>query len=101
LVDSDAFTQYLASIYWTFETLTTVGYGDITPGTSSERVLTVIWMLVGVAFYSFTIGNLSSILADMDRRSQILKNKLTAFNNFASRVKLSDMIRLKIQNFFE
>jgi len=51
---------------------------------------------VGVGFYSFTIGNLSTILAHIDRRSQALKNKLTAFNNFALKVKLPEFLRLKV-----
>ena len=49
---------YITSIYWTFTTLTTVGYGDITPYTIIEKLLALCWMVFGVGFYSFTIGNL-------------------------------------------
>lgn len=72
----------MASFYWAFQTITTVGYGDINAETPGERVLAIIWMIVGVGFYSFTIGNLSSILADMDRRSLILKVSLSFRANY-------------------
>lgn len=65
--DSDG-SKYIASIYWSLTTLTTIGFGDITPGTSLERFFTIIWMMFGVGFYSFTIGSLSSVLSSMDTR---------------------------------
>lgn len=73
LIDSDPFTQYIASYYWAFQTLTTVGYGDIHPVTSTERIIGITWMITGVGFYSFTIGNLSNILANIDKRALKLK----------------------------
>ena len=101
LVDADAWTQYLASYYWASQTLTTVGYGDISAETATERILAILWMIVGVGFYSFTIGNLSSFLADSDRRSLALQNKLMAFNTFAKNARLSEFVRQKIQTFYE
>ncbi len=37
-------------IYWAVVTMTTVGYGDITPKTPKGKVLTVCVMLVGIGF---------------------------------------------------
>jgi len=101
LVDAGAWTQYVASFYWASQTLTTVGFGDIAPGTPVERIIAILWMIVGVGVYSFTIGNLSSLLSNMDRRATILKKKISTFNNFASKVKIPDFLRLKVQRFFE
>jgi voltage-gated potassium channel len=38
------------SIYWSFITVTTVGYGDIPPKNSGGRVLSILIALVGVTF---------------------------------------------------
>ena len=62
LIDDDYLTKYLSSVYWAFQTLTTVGYGDISAHTNLEICLSLAWMIFGVGFYSFTIGNLSSII---------------------------------------
>ena len=58
LQDSDNFTQYITAMYWAFQTLTTVGYGDVYGKTTLERVYCCLWMIFGVAFYSLTIGYL-------------------------------------------
>ena len=63
MVDAGNSVLYLASIYWAFTTLTTVGYGDINSYTVTEQIVAIIWMCFGVAFYSFTIGNLTSLVS--------------------------------------
>lgn len=78
LRDASPVRQYIAGYYWALQTLTTVGYGDIHPYTSLERIIAIAWMLSGVGFYSFTIGNLSNILSNIDKRALILK---VNFNN--------------------
>jgi hyperpolarization activated cyclic nucleotide-gated potassium channel 2 len=64
--------QYLGSLYWALQTLTTVGFGDICAIRTTEKVITIFWMIFGIGFYSFTIGNLSQIIASIDTRSEIL-----------------------------
>ena len=38
-------------MYYTAETMTTVGYGDITPASDSERIVLFFLMILGGAFY--------------------------------------------------
>ena len=71
-MDSDSSVQYLASVYWALQTLTTVGFGDINAYTVTEKITAIVWMISGIGFYSFTIGNLSQIIASIDIRQEIL-----------------------------
>jgi hypothetical protein len=88
-------------MYWAFQTLTTVGYGDVTGRTTMERVYCLLWMIFGVAFYSFTIGNLQSIISTIDVKASELAAKLNTLTGFAKRTKLPDHIVLKIKRFLE
>lgn len=43
-------------IYWAVATVTTVGYGDITPKNTEGKVVAILLMLVGIGFTSLLIG---------------------------------------------
>lgn len=58
-------------------------------------------MIVGVNFYSFTIGNVSSIIASMDNKAALLNSKLNTLNEYALKYNLPVSTQTKIKNFFE
>jgi len=43
-------------VYWAITTMTTVGYGDITPKTTEGKVIAVLVMLVGIGTATLVIG---------------------------------------------
>ena len=48
---SAGFDGYVNALYFTVSTLTTTGYGDITPTTTGGKLLAVLIMVVGVALF--------------------------------------------------
>jgi len=75
-IDSSNFQIYILSFYWTLMTVTTVGYGDVSAGTTPERIYNLFIMSFGVLMYSFAIGSLSSIVATMDAKNEEMNQKL-------------------------
>lgn len=67
--------NYFDALYFTTATMTTVGYGDITPVTNLGKVLAICFMLSGTAiFVSFT-AILSTSIMDIEMRAEF--NKLS------------------------
>jgi voltage-gated potassium channel len=54
------FTSIPQSIYWAIVTLTTVGYGDITPVTVSGKMMASIIMIIGYSIIAVPTGIVSS-----------------------------------------
>ena len=68
---------YIISLYFTVTTIVTVGYGDITPKNSGERIICVLLMLIGVISFSIGTGILSSIIANYDTALAKLEEKMS------------------------
>jgi voltage-gated potassium channel len=63
---TDGLTHYLRALYWCVTTLATVGYGDLTPTANAQLVYTMVVMFLGVVVYGYVIGNVTSLLANID-----------------------------------
>jgi len=57
--------EYHTSFYWTFTTVTTVGYGDYSPSTDEGRVVYYITALTGISVLGIIIGELGSRLVEL------------------------------------
>lgn len=79
---ADEWGAYLRSLYWCISTLTTIGYGDITPHTNAQVIYAMVVMIFGVGMYGYVIANISTIITNLQpARTRYLANmeKLGAF----------------------
>ena len=79
---------YIRAFYFTVTTITTVGFGDISPSTNMEMVFGIIVMISGVIAFSYATGALSSILSNMDDRQAKLKNKIDVLDGIKDTYKI-------------
>jgi Cyclic nucleotide-binding domain/Ion transport protein len=81
-VTDDHFTNYLRSFYWTITTVTTTGYGDITPKTNAQTVYAACTMIVGAGIYATVVGNVASILARVDGARTAFQDRLEQLTTY-------------------
>ena len=96
-IDISNMELYTISFYWTLTTVTTVGYGDISAGTTSERVFNLFIMSFGVLLYSFAIGSLSSIVSTMDQQTEEMNQKLQILSSIKKEFNLNQGIYDKVR----
>lgn len=65
----NGFTSIPTSVYWAIVTLTTVGYGDISPQTPLGQVLASVVMILGYSILAVPTGIVTVELARESRRS--------------------------------
>ena len=95
--DSANYEIYMASLYFVQSTITTVGYGDIVPGTTTERWFALLIMIVGVITYSFAVGSLSTLISSLDSREAILKEKMNVLQNIRKEYDISTDLYMKLR----
>ncbi len=68
------------SIYFSVMTMSTVGYGDLTPTTDASKIFTVLFTVFSVgAFVTFTAKFLNIIFENSKHKSIRIKNKWNHF----------------------
>lgn len=68
----NGFSSIPRSIYWTIVTITTVGYGDITPHTSLGQIIASLVMLTGYSIIAVPTGIFTAELAHQMQRERNL-----------------------------
>ena len=94
------------SSYYALTTLSTVGYGDYYPISNLERIIAVVIMLGGVAFFSYIMGNFIEIISNFDSkmgvvdRSADLHNWLILLQRYAKDQPLPKPLTAQIEQNF-
>jgi len=72
--------RYILSLFWAVQTLTSIGYGNISPFTPGEWwVASVIMLLAGI-MWAYVIGGLVSVVAGMNKRAELYGERLDQAN---------------------
>jgi len=68
---NSALAEFPDALWWALVTVTTVGYGDITPITGWGRVAGVFLMLIGIGLFSALAANMASVFMRSDSREEV------------------------------
>ena len=83
---------YMVGIYFIPTTVTTVGYGDITPMNNIERGFCSVLMFIGVISFSVATGALGSLIATQENAQAKLLEKMMLLKKIRRQYKLSDKL---------
>ncbi len=68
--EASGFSSIPVSVYWAIVTMTTVGYGDITPITVPGQLLAAVLMVTGYSILAVPTGIVSVEIAEASKRKQ-------------------------------
>jgi voltage-gated potassium channel len=81
------------ALWWAAQTVTTVGYGDVTPKNTSGRIIAVVVMFWGVAFLAILTASIASAFISARERTRAVADAVdAAADQAAEDVRMDDVV---------
>jgi len=96
----NTFDSYIASWYFSVMTMSTIGYGDISPVTSAERIVACIMMLVGAGIYAYVVGSITSTVQTMEAGVRKYQELMDQLNQFLEENQVDTSLRVQARAYF-
>lgn len=100
-LDAPPDVQYLYSMYWALTTLTTVGYGDITPTNNTERTYTAVSLLIGALVFGYMLSSIGSLVSALDRQAALSEEKMDAIKEYMRWRHLPRDLTIRMRRYYE
>ena len=71
VLDHDEYPNIWRGMWWALQTVTTVGYGDVTPTHTSGRIVAAFVMLQGIAFVAILVAAITSTFVARAEREEV------------------------------
>ncbi|GAB5367418.1 hypothetical protein AAMO2058_001228400 [Amorphochlora amoebiformis] len=101
LENENAATKYVTSLYWAITTLTTVGYGDISPVNNDERAWVMIYMMINLGMTSYLIGNMTALISKPDSVTAQFREHLDDVSKFMKKTNVPVELRRQVIGFIQ
>jgi len=99
--DNDTLTIYIKSIYWVITTMTTVGYGDITPTSNIQLMYAIFVMILGVGTYGYIIANIANLLGNIDTARMDFSRKMAVIDAFLAYRAIPDHLEKRMRDYYK
>jgi hyperpolarization activated cyclic nucleotide-gated potassium channel 2 len=92
---------YVTALYFTFTTMTTVGYGDILPNSTSSRMYVTFTMILSCGIFAYTLGSIGSLVAKQNAEATVYREKVVNLNQYMRKNNLPGELQFRVRRFLE
>ncbi|MBN3312055.1 KCNH7 protein, partial [Atractosteus spatula] len=93
--------KYVTALYFTFSSLTSVGFGNVSPNTNSEKIFSICVMLIGSLMYASIFGNVSAIIQRLYSGTARYHTQMLRVKEFIRFHQIPSGLRQRLEEYFQ
>lgn len=97
---SGTLRTYVRSLYFVITTWATVGFGDILAITLPQTLFAILLEILGAGTFGYLVGNVASLLANLDVVKVQRQEKLTRLASFVRRWRIPESLQDRIYDYY-
>ncbi|XP_078019390.1 voltage-gated delayed rectifier potassium channel KCNH4-like [Epinephelus lanceolatus] len=94
-------SSYIAALYFTLSSLTSVGFGNVCANTDAEKIFSICTMLVGALMHALVFGNVTAIIQRMYSRRSLYHTRMKDLKDFIRVHRLPQQIKQRMLEYFQ
>ncbi|XP_037319632.2 potassium voltage-gated channel subfamily H member 4-like isoform X1 [Pungitius pungitius] len=94
-------SSYIAALYFTLSSLTSVGFGNVCANTDAEKIFSICTMLIGALMHALVFGNVTAIIQRMYSRRSLYHTRMTDLKDFIRVHRLPEQIKQRMLEYFQ
>ncbi|XP_056246313.1 potassium voltage-gated channel subfamily H member 2-like isoform X2 [Seriola aureovittata] len=93
--------KYVTALYFTFSSLTSVGFGNVSPNTNSEKIFSICVMLIGALMYASIFGNVSAIIQRLYSGTARYHAQMMKVREFLRFHQIPNPLKQRLEEYFQ
>ncbi|XP_070847027.1 voltage-gated delayed rectifier potassium channel KCNH4 [Chaetodon trifascialis] len=94
-------SSYIAALYFTLSSLTSVGFGNVCANTDAEKIFSICTMLVGALMHALVFGNVTAIIQRMYSRRSLYHTRMKDLKDFIRVHRLPQQLKQRMLEYFQ
>uniref|UniRef100_A0A3Q4HD64 Potassium voltage-gated channel subfamily H member 7-like n=1 Tax=Neolamprologus brichardi TaxID=32507 RepID=A0A3Q4HD64_NEOBR len=93
--------KYVTALYFTLSSLTSVGFGNVSPNTNSEKIFSICVMVIGSLMYASIFGNVSAIIQRLYTGTTRYHTQMLRVKEFIRFHQIPGSLRQRLEEYFQ
>ncbi|KAK2111914.1 Potassium voltage-gated channel sub H member 4 [Saguinus oedipus] len=94
-------SAYIAALYFTLSSLTSVGFGNVCANTDAEKIFSICTMLIGALMHAVVFGNVTAIIQRMYSRRSLYHSRMKDLKDFIRVHRLPRPLKQRMLEYFQ
>ncbi|XP_036307441.1 potassium voltage-gated channel subfamily H member 4 isoform X4 [Pipistrellus kuhlii] len=94
-------SAYIAALYFTLSSLTSVGFGNVCANTDVEKIFSICTMLIGALMHAVVFGNVTAIIQRMYSRRSLYHSRMRDLKDFVRLHRLPRPLKQRMLEYFQ